>query len=147
MLDAIPRAAITKGVGIQSETGLRERFRKVKRVCRRVALVPDTGGGLGTYALSYLQSLLVINAWRSKSIWSNSDPRDMDTFEVLQQADSYLRSGDLERAVRSMNCLQGESRRLAEDWLTEARLCLETRHVVCLIQQYIMATSISMTTK
>ena len=140
MLDSIPRAALS---GIQSEAGLKERFRKVKRICRRVALVPETGGGVGTYILSFIQSLLTISAWTSTAVEGVTPSDKMDTFDLLSQAGVQLRRSNLEGAVRAANCLQGEPRRVAQDWLKDARLYLETRQAVELISQYIAATSIS----
>ena len=143
MLDSIPQEA-RDGGGIQSEASLKERFRKVKRICKRVALVPETGGGLGTYALSYLQSLLTLNIWSSYVIDTETNPAKMDTFQLLHQAEAYLHYGELEKAVCHVNLLQGEARRVARDWLCDARLYLETRQAVELILHYMAATSISM---
>jgi len=145
MLDSLPASA-TAGGGIQCEGGLKERFMKVKRMCRRVALVPETGGGLGTYALSYLQSVLIMS-WRFVgrvgSERGDHDPHKMDTFEILECADTLLRQGDLEQAVRYMNLLRGEPRRVARDWLRDARHYLETTQAVLLISEYMAALNIS----
>lgn len=145
LLDSLPASA-TVGEGIQCEGGLRERFVKVKRMCRRVALVPETGGGLGTYALSYLQSILIMS-WRFVgrvgSGDEDHDPHKMDTFEILECADVLLRQGDLEQAVRYMNLLRGEPRRVARDWLHDARHYLETTQAVLLISEYMAALNIS----
>ena len=145
MLDSLPASA-TAGGGIQCEGGLKERFVKVKRMCRRVALVPETGRGLGTYALSYLQSVLIMS-WRFVgrvgSEREDHDPHKMDTFEILECADALLRQGDLEQAVRYMNLLRGEPRRVARDWLCDARHYLETTQAVLLISEYMAALNIS----
>lgn len=141
VLDAIPTQAIS-GDGIQPMGGLKERFDRVKRICRRVALVPETGGGVGTYALSYLQSLLTIRAWfPDPTITSNSDPAEMHTYQLLHHADAQLKRGDLEGAVLYMNHLQGEAGTVARDWLADARLYLETRQAVQLIQTYMAASA------
>ncbi len=146
VLEAFPREALEVGRGIQSKAGLKERFRRVKKICRRVALVPQTGGGLGTYALSYLQSLLTIKAsWLAPyAIDSQTDPTDMDTFELLQRADAHLRRGELEEAVGCVNLLQGEARRVAHGWLVDARLYLETKQAVELVLCHMAATSVSL---
>ena len=142
MLDSIPAEA-TSGEGIQSEAGLKERFDRVKKICRRVALVPETGAGLGTYALSYLQSLLTLNVWGTGREDIVTAPEDMDTFELLHQAEIRLHRGDLEEAVFYLNHLQGDSHRVAGGWLSDARLHLETRQAVAVVLQYMAATSIS----
>ncbi len=146
ILDTIPQEAVTVGGGLQSEAGLMERFKKVKRICKRVSLVPQSGGGLGTYALSYLQSLLVIKTSRLAPyiVDSKTDPSEMDNFELLQQADTRLHQGELREAVEYVNQLQGEARRVAQDWLVDARLYLETRQAVELVLCHMAATSVSL---
>lgn len=113
------------------------------RICKRVALVPETGGGLGTYALSYLQSLLVFNILGSSKVQSEQDLSKLDTFELLNLANMSIKRGDVESAVWYVNHLKNESRRVAQDWLEDARLYLETRQAISLIQTYIAASNIS----
>ena len=147
VLDSLPVHAVSSD-GIQGEAGLRERFAKVKRICRRVALVPATGGGMGTYALSYLQSLLVVS-WRfvgrirGREGESDKDPQKLDTFEILERSDACLRQGDMEQAVRYINLLRGEPRRVARDWLYDARDYLETCQAILLVSEYMAALNIT----
>ena len=141
LLASLPREALGPQ-GLQSEAGLRERFRKVKRICRRVALVPAGGAGLAVYALSYLQSLLMLSVWPANA---DSASSDTDIFTVLVRADTCLSRGELERAIRLVGTLRGEPGRVAADWLHEARLYLEARQTALLIQQYLTATSLSLT--
>ncbi len=141
VIDSIPKQALNKSSpGIQSESSLRERFEKVYRICKRVALVPETGGGLGTYALSYLQSLLVFNIRGVKEV---DDINQMDSFELLGLAHNSIEKGDLERAVYYVSHLRNESQRVAQDWLVDARLYLETRQAVKLIETYTSATNVA----
>lgn len=139
VLDSIPSQAVS-GEGLQPEASLRERFVKVKHVCRRVALVPETGGGLGTYAVSFVQSMLTVRPWLSK-IPTDVDPSGLAAYDLLHLADDRLRKGDLEGAVYYMNCLQGEPRNVAKDWLKDAKLYLETRQAIQLIQTYMSANA------
>ena len=141
VLNSIPSQAIS-GTGIQSETALRERFKKVRRVCKRVALVPETGGGLGLYAISYLQSLFTIRvpSWMSK-LPSGKEPAELHTYELLDLADACVTKGDLIGAVYYLNYLQGEPKNIARDWLSDARLYLETRQAVELVQTFMFASS------
>ena len=146
ILESLPAVAVLSR-GIQGEGGLKERFGKVKRVCRRVALVPERGGGMGTYALSYLQSLLIVS-WRFVGRIARSEDEDrdlgkLDTFEVLERADACLRQGDLDLAVRYVNLLRGVPRRVARDWLRDARSYLETQQAVLLVSEYMAALNIS----
>lgn len=148
VLDSIPQEAISNEKGIQSESGLLRRFKKVKQICKRVALVPDVGGGLGTYALSYLHSLLVIDVWKHRGAAEvQEDPADMDTFDLLHHADSLLRGGDMEGAIRLVNCLRGEPKRVARDWLRDAQLHLETKQAIQLVQNYMASVSLSLIQK
>lgn len=140
VLDSIPQQAMVEG--ISSETGLRTRFDHVRRVCRRVALVPEEGGGLGTYLLSFIQSLLTIDMVHSRMVDSHSG--DLDPFVILCRADTCLQRGDLEMAVRWMNQLEGEPKQVARDWLKEACAYLETRQAVILISEYLAASALSL---
>ena len=143
MLDSLPARALSPGGGIQGEGGLRERFTKVKRICRRVALVPERGGGLGTYTLSYLQSLLIVS-WRFVGRTAREmEDEDLNTFAILERADACIRQGDIELAVRYMNLLRGEPRSVARDWLCNARSYLETLQAVQLVSEYMAALNIT----
>ena len=141
ILDSIPREAVDSECGIQSEAGLQQRFKNVKQICKQVALVPATGGGLGTYALSYMHSLLTFDLWKHAD--SRKDPVDMDTSELLQVADVFLQQGNMEGAIRLLNRLQGEPKRVARDWLRDAQLHLETKQAVGLVQNYLASVSLS----
>lgn len=135
VLSAIPSKAVVDG--ISSEAGLKTRFKHVRKICQRVALVPEEGAGLGTYLISYLQSLLIINVAHSHKADST------DTFDILREADTCISQGQLERAVKLINQLQGEPKRVARDWLREAKLYLETRQAVTVVAEYLAAASIS----
>lgn len=140
MLSGIPREALVRG--ISSENGLKTRFERVKHIASRVALVPEEGGGLGTYLLSFLQSLLTIDMIHSRTIeLSKTDPSSLSTFDLLHQAKLSLDHGDLEKAIKCVAQLKGESRRVAQDWLTEALMYLETRQAVMAITQYLAASN------
>ena len=140
VLDSIPRQALVEG--ISSEMGLRMRFDHMRRVCHRVALVPEEGGGLGTYLLSFIQSLLTIDMFHSRMVESRSG--DSDPFVILCQAETCLQRGDLDMAVRWMNQLEGEPKRVAKDWLKEACAYLETRQAVILISEYLAASALAL---
>lgn len=139
VLDSIPQEAVNSKRGIQSEAGLQQRFKKVKRVCKQVALIPEMGGGLGTYALSYLHYMLTFDLWQHV----DSQKYPTDTFELLQVADVLLEQGNMEGAIRLVNCLQGEPKRVAQDWLRDALLHLETKQAIYLIQNYMASISLS----
>lgn len=129
VLKAIPDTALVRG--IYPETALKERFLTVYRTCRRVALVGDNGGSLLWFALSYLQSVLVIDAATRVSAAELAnrpvDPSQMTAFDVLTRARWCVERDDLEQALRFMNLLRGAPRMVASDWMTEVLLLLETR--------------------
>ena len=147
ILDSLPAHA-SSSKGIQGEGGLRERFTRVKQICRRVALVPERGGGMGTYALSYLQSMLIVS-WRFVGRVAGSGNMDeedfekMDTFDILERADTCLRQGDMDLAVRYVNLLRGAPRGVARDWLCDARSYLETLQAIQLVSEYMAALNIT----
>lgn len=87
IVDSLPETAKTRGVF--TETALRERFLKVEQLARRLALVPEKNATIVTYALSYLQSMLII---QPKELISkaelNNEPVDftqLNTYEILNR--------------------------------------------------------------
>ena len=137
VLSSLPKQAMEEG--ISSETGLIKRFDRVKRICRRVALVGE-GAGMGTYLLSFIQSLVTFDMIYDKIV-----PEDhlasMSTLKLLSCASRHIEKGDLETAVRLVNQLSGEARLVAMDWVKEACLYLETRQAVMVISEYLAASS------
>ncbi|XP_014773687.1 MICOS complex subunit Mic60 [Octopus bimaculoides] len=125
ILNSIPAVAIERGVW--TEDALKERFVKVKKVCKNVAMIEAPGASLFKYFLSYLQSFLIFEAAYIKIEKDPINVEELTTFAILANADHYLEKGDIERAVRLMNQLHGQSRYVASDWLQEAKLFLETR--------------------
>lgn len=128
-LESIPTDALRDGV--YSEDALIQRFANVERLCRRVALIGDEGGSLFRYFLSYLQSLLIVNSVQIPTGElegkDNVDPSKWDTFDVLARVRHSLKYNNLEAALRYANQLRGEPRRVAHDWIKDARVHLETR--------------------
>ncbi|CAH8593095.1 unnamed protein product [Schistosoma rodhaini] len=59
ILDSLSNDIVENGVW--TENGLKKRFEKVYNVCRNVALIDETSGSLWEYALSWLQSILVVD--------------------------------------------------------------------------------------
>lgn len=124
LIEAIPKEAVERGVW--TKDNLIDRFEKVQTVCRRVAMIDDSGATLFRYFVSFLQSLLVFNR-RPLSANEEVDPSSLTPFMLVYNAGHCLERGDLEQAVRFVNQLEGEPRRVAHDWLKEARLLLETK--------------------
>ena len=139
LLRSIPEAAVKQG--IYSEEVLKERFYHVKRVCSCVSLIPLEGAGIGTYMVSYLRSLLVLAV---RNVPVDSDPSQLDTFQLLQLANSHLSNGDLEMAARIMNQLQGEPGRVAKDWISDVKIYLETKQAITTLADYMSAAGLSL---
>uniref|UniRef100_A0A672JTC7 MICOS complex subunit MIC60 n=1 Tax=Sinocyclocheilus grahami TaxID=75366 RepID=A0A672JTC7_SINGR len=139
---AIPEESLSRG--IYSEASLRARFDDIRRLARRVALIDETRNSLYQYFLSYLQSVLLFE--REQVAPPNKlAPEDLDTFKLLAYANYSIERGDLELAAKFVNQLRGESQRVAQDWLKEARLTLETKQVISLLSAYANAVGLGTT--
>ncbi|KAK3535575.1 hypothetical protein QTP70_016845 [Hemibagrus guttatus] len=142
LASALPEESVKRG--IYSEASLRARFYEIRRLVRRVALIDETRNSLYQYFLSYLQSILLFEKEQevppSKLAQENLDP-----FKLLAYATYSVERGDLELAAKFVNQLRGEARRVAQDWLREARLTLETKQVVNLLSAYANAVGLGTT--
>ena len=128
--------------GVWSEPDLKERFEKLKNVCNKVALIDDRGGSLFKYFISYLQSFVIIHPKIDKSKLDESTgalklDEPLNTFSILDYAQYYLENGNLEYAIRLVQQLKGEPKRLAKDWLKDACLLLEIKQACSLLNAYI----------
>ncbi|XP_065178768.1 uncharacterized protein LOC135809361 [Sycon ciliatum] len=134
-LDSIPAPALD--TTLQSEPILRQRYETLRRNCQRVAMVPeDAENGFWTYSMSYVRSWFVFPR-RNLSL-DTVDLSSMDTIDLLALCDREMREGSFEVAVRVLNQLRGQPRVLAQDWLDKARLLLETRQALALIQSQLL---------
>lgn len=139
---AIPPESLTRGV--YSEETLRARFYTVQKLAGRVAMIDETKNSLYQYFLSYLQSLLLFPPKQLKPP-AELYPEDINTFKLLSYASYCIEHGDLELAAKFVNQLKGESRRVAQDWLKEARMTLETKQIVEILTAYASAVGIGTT--
>ncbi|CAM2113611.1 MICOS complex subunit MIC60 isoform X3 [Lepidochelys kempii] len=142
LVAALPQESLTRGV--YSEEALRARFCTVQKLAKRVAMIDETRNSLYQYLLSYLQSLLLFHPPQLKPP-AELSPEDLDTFKLLSYASYCIEHGDLELAAKFVNQLKGESRRVAQDWLTEARMTLETKQVVDILTAYASAVGLGTT--
>ncbi|XP_013785078.1 MICOS complex subunit MIC60-like [Limulus polyphemus] len=144
VLAGIPKEALHRGV--YTEESLKERFHKVNKVCRRVALIDENGGSLYRYLVSYLQSLLVIESAKLPAGELNNenevDPSKWHTFDILTRIRHSLDHENLEQALRYANQLKGEPRNVARDWIKELRLLLETRQAADALIAHAAAVSV-----
>lgn len=142
LASALPEESLQRGV--YSEASLRARFNSLRSLARRVALIDESHNSLYQYFLSYLQAALLFED-EQKAPPTQLSREDLDPFKLLSYASYCLEHGDLELAAKLVNQLRGEARRVVEDWLTEARLTLETRQVVSLLSAYANAVGLGTT--
>ncbi|XP_044062202.1 MICOS complex subunit MIC60 [Siniperca chuatsi] len=139
---ALPEESLHRGV--YSEASLRARFNSLRSLARRVALIDESHNSLYQYFLSYLQAALLFED-KQEAPPAQLCSEDLDPFKLLSYASYCLEHGDLELAAKLVNQLRGEARRVVEDWLTEARLTLETKQVVSLLSAYANAVGLGTT--
>lgn len=140
LVSSVPQAALEGGVW--TEPDLKERFKQVKRVCRRTALIDERGGTLFKYFLSYVQSFFIVDtAIDHAKLEAEGSPSlekfDMSTFNILSYAEYYVESGQFDLAVKLLRQLKGEPSRLAKGWVNDATQLLEIRQACHLLTAYI----------
>lgn len=144
VLDSIPAKALKEGV--QSEESLIDRFSSIDRVCKRVALVGESGGGIAKYMVSYLQSLFIIDNIRvpEEEIRGEKlvDPTAWNTFDILARVRYCLALHNLEQAIRYANQLKGQARVVARDWIRDARIHLETKQAFSVLSTHAEAIAV-----
>lgn len=87
VLDGIPAEA--KNRGVYPESAIRERFLKVEKLARKLALVKNDDDGIPTYVLSYLQAALIV---QPKELISAAELNNehvnvykLNTFDILDR--------------------------------------------------------------
>ena len=140
VLESIPEKALTRGV--YTEDNLRQRFVKVRKVAKRVALIDETGGSLAKYFFSYLQSMFTFSTLNASSHVDEVDLNEMDTLKILDHANYWMAKGDFEKVLRFMNLLRGEPRSVAADWIEETRLHLEAKQAAMALMAFASATGL-----
>lgn len=144
VLDSIPAKALKEGV--QSEESLIDRFSRIDRICKRVAMVSDNGGGIANYLVSYLQSLFIIDNIKvpEEEIRGEKlvDPTSWSTFDILARVRYCLALHNLEQAIRYANQLKGQARVVARDWIRDARIHLETRQAFSVLSTHAEAVAV-----
>lgn len=141
VVSSLPDVALSRGVW--TEDNLVERFDRVREVARRVALVREGDSSLFRYALSYFLSFFVMRQPFDADTDADVAVDSLTPFALLDRAGASLERGNLEQAVRYVNQLTGEPRRVAADWLREARLLLETKQAADVLLAYAVAVSSS----
>lgn len=144
VLAGIPPEAA--GRGVYTEEAMRERFLKVERIARRLALIPEQGGSLPLYFLSFVQSFLLIKAVNPIPAAELADEpvevAELDTYDVLQRARYWMDRGDFSMTLRYMNLLKGAARSVAQDWINETRILLETQQAANTLMAHAAASGL-----
>lgn len=137
VVDSIPVNALKQGV--QSEDTLVNRFSKIEKICKRVALVGERGN-LGNYLISYLQSLLIFDNIEVPEDEVSGrklvDPTSWSTFDIITRVKYCLSVRNLEQAIRYANQLKGQARVVALDWIRDARTHLEARQALSILSTH-----------
>lgn len=166
VLQNLPKEAQERGVF--PEDALRERFLIVERIARRLALVPENGGSLPIYFLSFLQSIFIIrpdNPISGDELENKPfDYSKLDTYDILNRARYdfpfhptesmdwranynfccryHVERSDFLQALKYLNLLQGASREVANDWIKETRLMLETQQAANTLMAHAAASGL-----
>jgi len=118
-ISSIPSHLAERGVATTQD--LKIHFIKTSKAIRKASLMPPEGGII-SYGVSALLSKLMFK--KHGLIPGNS------VDDILSRAEYYLEDGDVDRAAREINQLKGWPKRLAKDWLDEARDHLTVRQAV-----------------
>ena len=133
--------------GVYTELSLKERFDRVKKVCKKVSLIDDRGGSLVKYFVSYLQSLFIFETRIDKdSLEVANDALEVDnlnTFKIVDYAQHFIDNGNLELAIKLLLQLKGEPQRAARDWIKDAILLLEIKQTCQILTSYVSSVYIS----
>ena len=110
-------------------------------ICDQSRLFPHSV----SYGLSYLQSVLLVDLSQRSPIEQEDkvDLSKMAPTDLLTLAKHSLERDNLARAVQYMTLLKGESSRVMEDWLAEARLTMETRQAADALLAHALAEGTS----
>ena len=123
---------------VYSEDTLIERFKKVDKLCRRVALVKEDNASISRYFLSYLQSLFIIDNFRvdPEEVEGNKvvDINRFNTFSILARINYCLDQKQFEQCLRYASLLKGAPARVASDWVRDLRTHLEVRQAADILE-------------
>jgi len=127
VISQIPTEVVSGGVF--TEAALRTAFKSISKLCCRLSLVSESHNSIFTYALSYLKSVLISTVDEMEPP-ASIDTDQLDTFKIVSYANYCLQRGEVEQAARFVNQLTGTPRTVADTWLHEVRLHLETLHAL-----------------
>ncbi|XP_049880450.1 MICOS complex subunit Mic60-like [Pectinophora gossypiella] len=147
VLESIPEDVW--GHGVTPESTLRKNYKSMEGVAMSVSMVEKEGSALPVYAFSWLQSMFLFMRLSTIPQAELDNPVEsfehLDTFDLLQRARYFVEKGNMAKAVRYVDALEGASRGAAEAWYNDARAHVQTRqaaeailaHAARLCLQYI----------
>ncbi|KAH6656965.1 mitochondrial inner membrane protein-domain-containing protein [Truncatella angustata] len=107
--------------GVSSPSHLIDRFRRVASEVRKASLLPDEAG-VASHASSWVLSKVM---FKKEGLAAGDDVES-----ILTRTQTFLEEGDLDKATRELNGLQGWAKTLSRDWLAEARKVLEVQQAL-----------------
>ena len=119
VLNSIPSEAAERGV--VNNNNLRKHFNTLKQAAFENHAVDDELNGLFQKLRS--QFTLWIHPVLNQDSVSNLE-------QIFDQAESHMNQNDFETAVRILNQMSGEPKRIFGVWLKEARMWLEVRQAL-----------------
>jgi mitofilin len=133
--------------GVWTEPDLKQRYENVDNICRKLALIDERGASLVKYFISYIQSFFIFSTINKHKKLTDDLCLDADslkdTFVILDLAKAYLDQNNFEMAIRLLNRLSGEPKRLASEWINEAIHLVEIKNACDLMNAYISSVYIS----
>uniref|UniRef100_A0A1B6EGU1 MICOS complex subunit MIC60 n=1 Tax=Clastoptera arizonana TaxID=38151 RepID=A0A1B6EGU1_9HEMI len=124
----IPKIALDRGV--YPEMSLKDRFFKVERVAGKLDQIDDFDVSMPKLLISWMRNFLMFrNVDRISSSEAMYEPVDiskLSTHDILHRSRLCVNSGNLLQALKYMQLLEGAPREVAEDWIKEVIIFLET---------------------
>lgn len=121
VLNSIPSEAAERGV--VNNNNLRRHFNTLKQAAFENHAVDEELNGI----FQILRSQITL--WLHRGSILNQDSVS-NLEQIFDQAESHMNQNDFETAVRILNQMSGEPKRIFGVWLKEARLWLEVRQAL-----------------
>ncbi|KAJ3189831.1 Formation of crista junctions protein 1 [Gaertneriomyces sp. JEL0708] len=131
VISTIPAEAIREGV--PTALDLECQFDSLREAVNNAQYMPPYGGPV-SYGVSYLLSLVTFT---KHGLVAGDDVQS-----ILARGEHYLREGDVENAAREINQLKGWPKRLANDWLTQARRHVEVKQALEVMETHLSLLSL-----
>ncbi|KAI8999482.1 mitochondrial inner membrane protein Mitofilin [Gaertneriomyces semiglobifer] len=131
VISTLPAEAIREGV--PTALDLESHFDSLREAVNKAQYMPSYGGPV-SYGVSYLLSLVTFT---KHGLVAGDDVQS-----ILARGEHYLREGDVENATREINQLKGWPKRLANDWLTQARRHVEVKQALEVMETHLSLLSL-----